>query len=154
MSDRPRIFDLGKEAGFFLQRHGMRCAIGSDLVYLGFLLACHGWIDAFRPLLRECLQRYLEKATRQPDQNDQGSIPMLVVILKPLPKDVRALFSEVSPNSAATWNSRLSTGPGPDPQEKAVIKRLREALNQKPPEFTFINPDNFHLSQKNIESLS
>ena len=154
MSDRPRIFDLGKEAGFFLQRHEMRCAIGSDLVYLGFLLACHGWIDAFRPLLREGFQRYLVTETRQPEQNDQGSIPMLVVILKPLPKDVRALFSEVRPNSAATWNSRLSTGPGPEPQEKAVIKQVREALNQKPPEYTFINPDDPQLSQKNIESLS
>ena len=37
---------------------------------------------------------------------------------------------------------------------KAVIKRLREALSQKPPEFTFINPYDSQLSQKNIESLS
>lgn len=154
MSDKPRLFDLGKEAGYFLQRHGMRCAIESDLVYLGFLLACHGWIDAFRPLLRECLQRYLEKAMHQLGQIDQDSIPLLVVMLKPIPEDVRALFFEVKPYSAETWNSRLSTGPGPDPQEKAVIKRVHEALNQKSPEFTFINSDDPHFSQKNIERLS
>ncbi len=153
MSNRSHIFDFGKEMAQFFQGVGLQCAVRSDLIYLGFLLACHGWIDAFRPLFRECLNRYLKTMTAQSNLKDWDSTPSLLVNLKPLTEQVRALFSKVSPSSAETWNSRLSTGPGPDPHEKVIIIRVNKALKQSPPEYTFIKFNDFRLSQQSIERL-
>lgn len=154
ISDKQRLFDLGKETESFMQGPGLHCALRSDMIYLGFLLACHGWIDAFRPLFRECLRRYLETTTGKPNRNAEDSVPTLLVILKPPAENVRALFSKVKPSSPAAWNSRLSTGPGSDPRERAVVEQVREALKQKPPEFMFVDIDDPRLSQDSIERLA
>ncbi len=154
MSDKPRLFDLGMEMEIFLRRLGLRCTERTDLAYLGFLLACHGWIDAFRPLFRECLKLYLKIAAIQPSRITQDSSPKIIVALKPIAEDVRALFSAVRPSSPGTWNSRLSTGPGPDPRERAVIEKVRSALHQNPPEFTFVNLDDPQFSRDRLEHLA
>lgn len=137
MSEKSRTFDLGNTVGHLMQRFGMRCSKESDLVYLGFLLACNGWIDAFRPLFRDCLLRYLGEHRIQDSHNARHQVPILAVTLKSLDGDVRALFSEVEPTSAGTWHSRLTSGPGSNPQEATVIQRFRDALEHKPPEFVF-----------------
>ncbi|MGA3246287.1 MAG: hypothetical protein ABSE41_16840 [Bacteroidota bacterium] len=147
MSDKQGLFDPGKETESFFRRLGLRCALRSDMIYLGFLLACHGWIDAFKPLFRECLRRYLETTTGHQIENGQDSTPSLNVILKPLEQDVRSLFSEVKPSSAATWWSRLSTGPSRDSHERAVVEQVSAALKEKPLEFTFMNIDDSQLAQ-------
>ncbi len=154
MADKQHVYDLGKEIEAFMQRAGLRCALPSDMIYLGFLLACHGWVDAFRPLFRECLRRYLEKMRGNPNGKDADSFPKLLVTLKPLAEKVRALFSEVRPSSPGTWNSRLSTGPGPNPRERAVVEQVRESLNQTPPEFMFVNIDEARFFHESIDGLT
>jgi hypothetical protein len=154
ISEKQRLFDLGKELALFLQCSGLHCALPSDTIYLSFLLACHGWIDAFRPLFKECLRRYLETTMDKSNGNADDSVPALLVILKPLAQNFRALFSELKPSSAGSWDLRLSTGSGTDPRERSVIEQVRTALTRKPPEFTFIDSNDPRMSQYAVEHLA
>lgn len=140
MSEQPRTFDIGKDVGNLLQRSGLRCSDPSDLVYLGYLLACHGWIETFKPLFRGCLRRYVENVGEQPSRSAPGSLPIMAVTLKPLDANLQALFMNVTPHSAGTWNLRLSSLHGSNPHESAVIEQVRKGLNERPPEFLFVSP--------------
>ena len=138
MSDEPHKLDMGKEIERFLNDKGLHCAEKQDLVYLGLLLACHGWIDAFKPFFRECLNRYLQVKN---NWNDRDSTPSLVVLLRPLPEEVRALFFKVRPSSASTWNFRLSTKTGHSADERVVIDQIKTALETTPPVFEFLDAE-------------
>jgi len=133
LSAEPRTVDLGKMVGDCLARHGLHCSESADLVYLGFLLSCHGWVDAFKPLFQDCLKAYLARAVVGAHQTAEDAPPILRVRLTPLDAEVRALLSQVEPCSAATWHSRLSTGPST--RERAVVDQVRRALEANPPQF-------------------
>ncbi len=151
MSETPRTFDLGQDVGQFLRRLGLRCSDAPDLVYLGFLLACHGWIDAFKPLFRECLKRYIEQ--RGTRTNPEARDALLVVTLKPLEQEVRTLFLTVTPHTSQTWYSRLSSSHGRDAQEQTVIEQVLAALTEKSPELIFVDPADPTLHREQIEEL-
>lgn len=139
MSERDRTFDLGKEVDHFMRQEGLHCAKDWDMSYLGFIVSCHGWIDAFKPLLRESLRRYVE--TVDASRRDKvGTVPALCVGLKPAGESVRALLSSVRPASAATWCSRLrSAGRGGSGHEASVVAQVRAAIEQNP--LVFLFPD-------------
>lgn len=141
MSEQSRTIDIGKDVWDALQRVGLHCSEPSDLTYLGFLLACHGWIEAFRPLFRECLRAYLETAGQRPIEWTRGAFPIINVALQPLDESLRSLFTSVTPSSPATWNSRLSSRLGGNPHESAVIEQVRKGLNERPPGFVLEKPD-------------
>jgi hypothetical protein len=142
MSAVATTVDISKEIERFVTEQGLRCAEKQDLVYLGLLLACHGWIDAFKPLFRDCLDRYL---LGKNSWNDLDSTPSLPVTLQPLADDVRALFTQVRPSSASTWNFRLSANIGLSHDERIVTDKVKAALEKAPPRFEFIDPDNIAL---------
>jgi len=141
MSEHPRTFDIGKGVGNLLQRFGLRCSDSSDLVYLGYLLACHGWIETFKPLFRECLRRHVKNVGKQLNRSTPSSLPIMAVTLKPPDANLQTLFVNVTPHSAGTWHLRLSTQYGTNPQESAVIEQVRKGLIERPPEFLFVIPD-------------
>jgi hypothetical protein len=138
ISDRPRAFDLGDAIGRMVAERGLRCAKAEDLVYVGLLAACNGWIDAFRPLLRECLRRHvaaMELSTR-PVGNTASA---LVAKLLPPPEELGSLLSKAQPNSPATWASRLRyANPVGDSQERSAIAQVRACLDQQPLGFSFV----------------
>jgi hypothetical protein len=139
MSERDRTFDLGKEVDHFMRQEGLHCAKDWDMSYLGFIVSCHGWIDAFKPLLREGLRRYVETVDA-PRRDKVGTAPALCVELKPADETVRALLSSVRPASAATWCSRLrSAGRGGSGHEASVVAQVRAAIEQNP--LVFLFPD-------------
>lgn len=151
MSDRPRTVDLGQDVGRFLERLGLRCSDPSDVVYLGFLLACHGWIDMFKPLFDDCLKRYVE--SRAMPEGREARDARLAVTLQPLDQEVRALFLTVEPHSAGTWHSRLSASSGRDARERAVIEQVLSLLRDKPPRYVFTSPAATGLRQDQVERL-
>ena len=126
MADQPWTLDLGVAIAEALDRLGLECSDPADRPYLGLVLACHGWIDAFRPLFRACLGRFVESPPR-----------FMSVTLEPLAAEVRALFRQVTPVSAISWNLRLATGAGHDLREKRIVARIRESLAREPPQFGF-----------------
>lgn len=152
MSDHPRTFDIGKCVGDLLQRFELQCSDPSDLIYLGYLLACHGWIETFRPLFRECLCRYVENAGKQLNPSIPSSLPIMAVTLKPPDANLKALFLNVTPHSPGTWHLRLSTPCGSDLEESTIIERVRKGLAKRPPEFLFVNPVE-HGYEASIEEL-
>ncbi len=137
-SSQPCTLDLGKELETQLNQNELRCADQNDLPYLGLVLLCHGWIEAFQLLFRKGLERFSSTTVPSGDQNHVYSAPPLLVTLQPLPHDVRQLFFQVTPSSAATWNSRLSSTGGSSLQERTVIDQVVLALSQQPPTFTFL----------------
>jgi len=150
MSDRERRIDLAKEVAAFLEREGVRCTEATDHVYLGLLIAGHGWVEAFRPLFEEGRRRYVK---RMPAGRGEGSIPSLPVALRPLPSDLRARFVEVSPASAGTWHSRLSVGSGSNAREQAAVDAVRNGLAANPPEFRFFDSTDQPTKGSLIERL-
>jgi hypothetical protein len=138
MSDREHRIDLAKEVARFLEREGVRCADATDRVYLGLLIATHGWIDVFRPLFEEGLRRYVDS---MPTSEGGERIPSLDVVLRPPPSDLRARFADVRPASVGTWYSRLSEGGRGDPRERAAVDAVRTGLEANPPEFRFIDSE-------------
>jgi hypothetical protein len=135
LSPEVHAVDMGRLVGDGLARHDLHCSERADLVYLGFLLPCHGWIDVFRPLFQECLGRYLAGGVGSSRHDTRDTPPILPVTLKPLGAEVRALLSQVEPHSAATWHSRLSSRSGLDAREKPVVDQVRRALGANPPQF-------------------
>jgi hypothetical protein len=135
LSAEVHAVDMGRLVGDGLARHDLHCSETADLVYLGFLLPCHGWIDAFKPLFRECLAQYLAGSVGSSRHDTQDGPPILPVTLKPVGAEVRALFSQVEPHSASTWHSRLSSRSGLDAREKPVVDQVRRALGANPPQF-------------------
>jgi hypothetical protein len=125
MSGQTVSLDLGEELGRALEGAGLRCAEPNDLAYLGFLLACEGLVDVYRPLFRACLERHVARGARS-----------LVVTLHPLDEAVRSLFSAVTPASPDTWRSRLSSRFALSAEEGAVIAKVRASLEANPPAFT------------------
>jgi hypothetical protein len=140
LSETECTVDLGREVKDLLERFGLRCTDPADVLYLGFLLAAHGWIDALRPLFGDCLRRTL------PDRSsvtgtDPGSMPILTITLKPLADEDRALFFRVKPHTPRVWHSHLSTLPGGDARVEAAISQVRRALEQRPPGFIILESD-------------
>jgi hypothetical protein len=142
MSDRARTFDLGNAARRVMEHAGLRCANEEDLVYLAFVLASNGWVDAFRPLYRSCLRRYVD-GVRLSIPDAPAEWPALVVTLRPLDTETRALFGAVRPSSPGTWYSRLrSHGRGSAQHEGAIVERVRAQLAHAPPNFEFLDGSN------------
>lgn len=136
MSTEAHTIDVGNEIERHLTDMGLRCAEKQDLTYLGLLSGCHGWIDALRPLFKECLGRYLRA---KDNWNDRDSTTSLVIQLLPIPEKVRASFFEASPSSANTWHFRLSTKTGHSANERMIIDRIKAAFEATPPVFNFLD---------------
>jgi hypothetical protein len=138
MSDRPLTVDVGAAVDAAARRAGLACSEPGDLPYLGLLLACHGWIDAFRPLLRACLSRWVEHAAR----GGAVSPTLLRVRLEPPREDVRALLRRVRPSTTGTWRSRLAESPGTSGRgEAAVVAQVRAALETSPLRFALLSAE-------------
>ncbi|MFT3800631.1 MAG: hypothetical protein QM766_05365 [Burkholderiaceae bacterium] len=133
MSDRPRTIDAGRVIGSFVEGAGLSCSRREDLHYLGFTIACRGWVDTFRTFGRACLQRYVDGA----ELSSSGvTWPSVIVTLHPPDASLRALFAAVSPASPETWRARLSSSArAATPQERAVIGQVAQALAERPPRF-------------------
>jgi hypothetical protein len=59
---------------------------------------------------------------------------------------------KVSPHSATTWHSRLSSRHGSDSGEKIVVEQVLRLLNEQPLEFTFVQPEEV-LNLSDMRSL-
>lgn len=130
MCEGPSMLAIGMEVGGLLSRHGLHCAKESDLTYLGFLLACHGWVDAFRPLMRRCLELYLlDGGVRAAE-----GAPSIRVMLIPPGEELRTLLSQLHPNSPAAWQFRLSSRSS-DRNETAAVRSVLQLLDAAPLEF-------------------
>jgi hypothetical protein len=140
MSEKVCTFDFGNDVRRLMQDVGLRTREPSDAIYLGFLLASHGWIDALKPLFGACLRAQLEQMGAEAVQGAQTSCLTLVGSLRPPDQHLRALLMKVSPHSATTWHSRLSSRHFGDSREKTVVEEVRKALNEHPLEFTFVRP--------------
>jgi hypothetical protein len=140
MSDETQTIDLATKVRDLMEDVGLHCSKRADLLYVGMLLSCHGWIDSLRPMLREAFTRAVQQAARA-GQSERAAEPELTVSLKPLESRLRDLFFEVAPSSARTWNSRLSSKNGHDARERAVISQLLAGLAARPPEYVFIDLD-------------
>ena len=136
MSDKPRTIDAGRMIEKLVLDAGLHCAHRADLVYLGFLLACNGWIEVFQPLLRGCLQRYLDT---MPSSAKEDGWPALVVTLQPLDEETRGLFAALSPARPGPWHERLRSPASSAPRERAVIEDLTERLRRTPPVFGWVD---------------
>lgn len=134
MSDHERSIELSQLLTRSLEQQAIRCAEAADHIYLGLLIASHGWIEAFHPLLREGARRFVEL---MPTHRDAGHVPPLTVALQPIPARLRALFDQVRPSGADTWRSRISDGYARNAEEKAAIESLRRGLEAEPLIFRF-----------------
>lgn len=141
MSKETRVIDLGAEVSRAFDSIGLRCSDRLDLVYLGLLLPCQGWVETFRPLFRAGLDRYVNSVSGHTGPRGGEGAAAIPVMLKPVGEDVRALFFEVTPTTAATWVWRLSSHSGRDAREGPVIERLLSALNEHPPVYEFVEAD-------------
>ncbi len=135
MSPNPCSLDIGQQAGDFLVRHELRTAEPQDLVYLALLLGSHGWIEAFRPLFREAVARYLTHSGLPAMVQAQDSC---VVRLEPLISDQRAHFQCIKPNSAEVWHLRLALEGGTSDEERQIVEALKQSLQLSPPRFAFV----------------
>ena len=152
MSDRPRVFDLGDAMVRIAQERGLRCAKAEDLLYVGLLGGCNGWIDAFRPALRECLTRHVA-AMELSGTTGGGMRSALIARLSPPPSDLQDLLSSVHPSSPATWASRLQyTNPVGDARERTAVAQVRAYLEERPLAFSF--PDTAEeLGESGVDTL-
>ena len=139
MSERTQTIDLGAEVRRFMDGIGLHCSERGDVVYVALVLACHGWIDALRSLLRAALNRYVDRAPSQKLERGPAPPPELTVRLKPPDERLRALFFTVTPSSASTWNSRLSLRSGRDSRERVTIEQLLAGLEATPPKYAFVD---------------
>lgn len=135
MADSDYEVDLTAEVARLLEHQGIFCTETADLVYLGLLISQHGWIEALRPLFEQGLRRYVASV---PTVREAVGFPSLQVVLAPPPVQLRSLFTQVQPATAASWHSRLSTSGDHDPRERAAIDALRSGLEADPLEFRFI----------------
>ncbi|MBE0623315.1 MAG: hypothetical protein IH606_00760 [Burkholderiales bacterium] len=134
MSPDAHVFDLGKAVGLLMRHHRIRCADSTEL-RLGFLFALNGWIDAFRPMFRECLRQLSADANLAAAASPAAS-PMLAVKLSPLDAATRNQFGRASPNSAESWRSRLAKSQ--TRSAESAVNELREALEQQSLMFEFL----------------
>jgi hypothetical protein len=153
MSEKPRTFNFGGDVRQVMQNVGLRTSEASDAIYLGLLIACHGWIDALKPLFRTCLRVYLEQMGADAVQSGHAFRPALQVTLHPPDQHFRALLMKVSPHSATTWHSRLSSRHYSDSRERIVVEEVRAILNENPLEFTFVQSTDEMLKAKQIDNL-
>ena len=135
MTNRPWTLDIAAAVQQSMQQQGLGCAKDSDLVYLGLLVACQGWINAFRPLFRECLRRYVDAIDLS--QHAATNAPRLTVTLMPLDERTRNAFSSIEQRSAAIWYSRLRSGDVGDPRERAAVCQIQEGLARQPARYVF-----------------
>jgi hypothetical protein len=108
---------------------------------VGLLLVANGWIDAFKPLFRDALNRYVDRALElgtSPGAPEGRRVPSLNVALRPIDTDVRKLFTMVAPSSPGTWNSRLSSLHSSRPAERPIVDHLLQEFSKHPPKYVFI----------------
>ena len=141
MNEQELELDLGTEVVRIMEASGLHCSERTDLLYVGLLLAASGWIDAFKPLFRDALNRYVDRALKlgtSPGAPEGRRVPSLNVALHPIDTDIRKLFTMVAPSSPGTWNSRLSSLHSSRPAERPIVDRLRLEFSKHPAKYVFV----------------
>ena len=141
MNDQELKLDLGAEVVRIMEASGLHCSERTDLLYVGLLLAANGWIDAFKPLFRDALNLYVDRALKlgtTPGAPEGGRVPSLNVALHPIDTDARKLFTMVAPSSPGTWNSRLSSLHSSRPAERPIVDRLLLEFSKHPAKYVFV----------------
>jgi hypothetical protein len=138
MADQPRTVDLGDAVFRMLGEQALRCAKSEDLLYVGLLAACNGWVDGFRPLLRDCLRRHVVAMNPSVGAASRSG-RTLVVDLVPPPDSLRSLLLGARPNTPGAWASRLRyENPVGSVEERAAVAQVRARLEQHPLRYAFV----------------
>ena len=144
MSPESHVVDVGRALILLMRRYGIRCTDAAELT-LGLTLACNGWVDAFRPMLRACLRQI--SATPARISVDAA----LAVRLSPLDPVTRDMFQLLHPSSPSTWQSRLAQGAVG--REATTVAQMKDALQRHAPEFEVLTGVDRLRSRELILSL-